>query len=136
MVARAAISPGSDVGEVLVVALRFAVGRLVLFAEVAAAGLVALERVDAHQLAELEEVGDAAGFFEALIQIVAAARNGDILPVFLAQGANLADGFFKTLGSARHAAFVPHDLAKLAMEGIDRPLTLDRKQLLDGLLDG
>src|ERR1700742_4684176 len=99
MIAGAAISPGSDIGEVLVVALRFAVGRLVLFAEVAAAGFVALARIDAHQLAELEEVGDAARFFEALIQVVAAARNSDILPVFLAQGANLTDGFFQTLGS-------------------------------------
>jgi hypothetical protein len=42
---------------------------VVLFAEVAAARLVARERVHAHQLAELEEVGHAAGRLERLVEL-------------------------------------------------------------------
>jgi hypothetical protein len=47
----------------------------VLLAEVAAAGLLAVERVAAHQLAELEEVGHAAGLLERLVQLGAAAEH-------------------------------------------------------------
>jgi hypothetical protein len=60
----ALVLPGRDVREVFVVALRLALLRLVFLAEVTAAGLLAVERVAAHQLAELEEVGHAAGLLE------------------------------------------------------------------------
>jgi hypothetical protein len=62
--AGALVLPHGRVGEALVVALGLAVVHLVLLAEVAAAGLVAGEGVEAHELAELEEVGDAAGLLE------------------------------------------------------------------------
>src|SRR5438477_2882779 len=55
----AGVLPGADVEELIVVASCFAVGRLMLDAEVSAGPLLALQRVDAHQLGELEEVGDA-----------------------------------------------------------------------------
>src|SRR3712207_7089673 len=38
-----------------------------------AAGLGAVQRVDAHQLGELEEVGDAAGLLQVLVQLRAGA---------------------------------------------------------------
>ena len=65
--ARTGVAPRCDVAEVFVVALGLAIGSLVLLAEMAAAGFVAFQRVDAQQLAEFEKVRDAAGFFEALI---------------------------------------------------------------------
>ena len=77
--------PGGDVGEVLVVAQGLAVRRLALLAEVAAARLLAVQRVEAHQLGELEEVGHPAGLLERLVQLRAAARDGDVLPELLAQ---------------------------------------------------
>ena len=92
------------------------------------------QRVDAHQLAQLEEVGDAAGLFQALVQVVAAARHVHVLPELVAQLANLPDRVFEAGGVARHAAVVPHDFAQLAMERVHRPLALDRKQLADGLV--
>jgi hypothetical protein len=52
-------SQAAACGEALVVAHALAVG-LVILAEVAPAALVALQRVAAHQLAQLEEVRDAA----------------------------------------------------------------------------
>ena len=60
--------PGSDVAVVLVIAKRFVLFRLVLFTEVSTAGFVSFERVDAHQLRELEEVGNPAGAFEHLVE--------------------------------------------------------------------
>ena len=55
-----AYSHAATYANCVVVAQRLAVLGLVLDAEVAAARFLALERVAAHQLAELEEVGDAA----------------------------------------------------------------------------
>ena len=61
--------PGRDMGEARVVAERLAVGRLVLLPEVAAAGLLARERVAAHQLAQLEEVGHPARPLQLLVEL-------------------------------------------------------------------
>src|SRR5262249_1763701 len=70
----AGVLPRGDVAEVLVVAERLAVGRLPLLAEVPAARLAALERVEAHQLAELQEVGHAAGLLERLVDLLVPSR--------------------------------------------------------------
>src|SRR5690606_14149623 len=60
----ALVLPHRDVGELLVVAEGLAVGGLVLLAEVAAAGLLARERVADHEFGELEEVGHTARALE------------------------------------------------------------------------
>ena len=60
----ALVFPREDVGEIFVVAQRFAVRRLMFLAEMAAARFVAGQRVGAHQLGELQEIGDAPGAFE------------------------------------------------------------------------
>src|SRR4051812_7936909 len=59
--------PRGDVREVRVVTQRFAVGRLIFFTEMAAARFAAFQGVETHQLAELQEIGDAAGFLQRLI---------------------------------------------------------------------
>ena len=66
-VARALPLPGADEGEVLVVALGLALVGLVLDPEVAAAGLLAHEGVAAHELGQLEEVGDPQHLLERLV---------------------------------------------------------------------
>src|ERR1035438_5138573 len=53
---RALVFPGGDIREVLVIPLRLAVGRLELLAEMPAAGLAAVQRVQAKQLGALHEV--------------------------------------------------------------------------------
>ena len=118
--------------------LRFASpsGRLVLDAEVAAAGLVALEGVEAHELAELEEVGHAAGVLERLVELLRRRRGR----VTFFQNSSRRPGIFaerllEALLVARHAAVLPHDLAELAVEGVDGPLALDREQALRALGD-
>src|ERR1700733_7818099 len=135
MIAGAAITPRCHVRIMLVIALRLAFRRLILFAEVAAARFVALQGVDAHQLTKLEEIGHTTGLFEALVQVIAAARNVDVLPELIAESADLAYGLLQSGRSARHAAFVPHDFAEFAMEGVDGALALDGEELVDGLLD-
>src|SRR3954466_5969009 len=84
--------PHRDVREARVVAERLAVRRLMLLTEVAAARLLARERVAAHELCELEEVPYAAGMLEGLVDLGAAAGDGDRLWIPLAQHADLLDG--------------------------------------------
>jgi hypothetical protein len=48
----------------LVVPERFAIGRLMLLAEMRAGRFVTLQRVNAHQFGELEEICDAPGAFQ------------------------------------------------------------------------
>src|SRR6185295_14616827 len=102
------------------------------------ARLVALERVEAHELPELQEVGDAAGDLERLVELLARARDADVLPELLAQPRELAEGVLEALLVAGHAAVVPHDLAELAVEGRDRAFALDAQEAFragnDGLL--
>src|ERR1700704_6976079 len=71
----AGVLPDRGVAEVDVVAHGLAVG-LVLDAEMPAAALLADHRVVAHQLGELEEVGDPAGLLERLVEAVALAEHG------------------------------------------------------------
>src|SRR5215211_1646227 len=49
---------------VLVVPERLTIGRLMLFAEMRAGGFVTLQRINAHQFGEFEEIRDAPGAFE------------------------------------------------------------------------
>jgi hypothetical protein len=48
----------------LVISARFAIGRLVLLAKMCSGRFVALERVNAHQLGEFEEIRDAPRAFQ------------------------------------------------------------------------
>ena len=77
--------------EVLVVAQSFAFARLGFFPEVAAAGLFAIERVDAHELRELEEIGHAARALERQVQPFAVSREIQIGVKLFAQRWNLLE---------------------------------------------
>src|SRR5207302_8805760 len=81
--------PGEDVGEIVIVAQRFAFWRLMFFAKMRAAGFVAGERGDAHPLGELEKIGHAARAFERLNKIFAVAGNADCRAEFCAPLWNL-----------------------------------------------
>src|SRR5690348_15425810 len=93
--------------------------------KVAAARLFAVERVDAHQLRELEEVGDATGALELLIELFAGARDMEIRPELVAELRDELERGLQPLGAARHPAILPHDLAELAMERRRRALATD-----------
>src|SRR5690606_1175717 len=89
--------PRSDVTEVLVVTLRLALLGLELGAEVTAAALAPLERVTAHEHAELEEVVDAAGLLERLVDALAVTGDPQVLLELLVQGGQLAEGLVEAL---------------------------------------
>src|SRR5512138_810342 len=81
---RALVFPGGRISKVLVVAFGFAVRFLVLGSEMAAAGFVAVQRIQAQQFSELHEIGDAPGVFEALVDALDLAGDREVLPEFLA----------------------------------------------------
>ena len=69
------------------------------------------QRVEAHQLGELQEVGDAAGLLERLVQLGAAAR----ARCTFCQNSSRSSGIssqrlLQARVGARHAAVVPHQL--------------------------
>src|SRR4051812_6834820 len=98
----ALVFPARDVRELLVVTLGFPVLRLAFLAEVPAAALTAMERVDRHQLAELQEVGHAAGLFELRIEEVRLARDLHVLPELLAELRDLDERLLEPGLVARH----------------------------------
>jgi hypothetical protein len=59
--ALASILPRRDMRELIVLTQGFVVGGLAFFAEVSAARLAALQRIERQELRELEVIGDAAG---------------------------------------------------------------------------
>src|SRR5690606_25979926 len=121
--------PGSYVGEVVVVALGLAFLVLVLGAEVAAAGFLALLGVAAHQHAELEEVVDATGLLERLVDALAVAGDTEVLLEFGVERRDLRERLVEALLCAFHAAVIPDDLAELAMEPVGRAGATDRDVL-------
>ena len=90
-------------------------GRLVLLAEVAAAGLARGRSASRHmQLGELQEVGHAAGLLERLVELVAARRaRVTFVPELLAQLGDLAAAPSCRPASVRAMPHVvPHELAR------------------------
>src|SRR5208283_1239831 len=121
----ALVLPGRRIGVLFVVAQALALRVDVLLAEVTAAGLVAIQGVEAEQLGEFEEVGHPAGALQRLVERVALAGDVDVLPEFGAQRGNLPHCLFQAGGVAGHAAAVPQDLAQPFVEVADRLPALD-----------
>src|SRR5437763_16704739 len=101
------VFPCRDIRELVVIPQRLSFGSLVLLPEMAAARLVALQCVEAHQFSEFQEVGDASGILESLIQLLAAAKHSDILPELFAQRWNTLQRLLQSSVGARHATFIP-----------------------------
>src|SRR5512134_2315779 len=100
---RAPVFPGGHIAEILIVPLGLAVGHLVLYAEVAAAGLVPVQGIAGHELAELEEVGNASCLLEFLVQLRPAPRHLHVLPELLADCRDAAEGLLEALLAPGHA---------------------------------
>ena len=65
------VVPGRYEAERLVVSESFTVLCLVFFPEMSAAGLLPLQCIPTHQFSQLEEIGDATGAFQGLIELLA-----------------------------------------------------------------
>ena len=108
--------PGENGGEVFVVAPRFAVRRLMFFAEMSAARFISRERIRAHQFGEFQKISNTSGPFKRLIEFLPGTRHVDVRPEFFTQRRNFLERFPQSFGVARHAAFVPQHQAQLAMD--------------------
>ena len=127
---RTLILPRGDIGVMLIVAKGFAFRGLVLFAEVAATGFLAIEGVEAHKFSEFEEVRDATGFFQGLVEFFAGAENANTLPKFFTKRRNQAERLLESSFIARHAAVIPHNFAEFAVEGVDGAIAIAVEQLI------
>src|SRR5438034_5663699 len=85
--------PRENCGMIFIVAERLAVGCLMLLAEMRAGGFIALQRVHAHQLRELQKIGDASRAFQSLVIVLLASEHADIVPEFLTQFRNFLERF-------------------------------------------
>src|SRR5512136_3201020 len=94
--ALACVLPDRDVAETLVVPPRFAIRRLELLAEVPAAGLAPLQRVPAHELAQLEVVGHTPRLLQLLVEVAAFAGNPHVGPDPVAKRGDARDGRLET----------------------------------------
>src|SRR5690606_14207793 len=107
---RTCILPGRYMTEVPVVALCFAIRRLMLFSKMPAARLFTSQRILHEKLGEFEKISKAAGMLEILVEGHSASQHLHVPPKLLSQLANPADCGSQTCGGPRHAAIVPHDL--------------------------
>src|SRR5215468_7899280 len=112
-------------GVVFVIAQRLSISGLMFLSEMRAGRLVAFQRVDAHEFSKLQEIGNASGAFQGLIEIAAVSRNADFMPELFSQFGNFSKRFAQSFFVARHSASVPKKQAKLSMERIDRPRAVD-----------
>src|SRR5207253_5151040 len=122
--------PRRDIAEVNVVPECFAIRCLKFFTKMGAARFGAIERVKTHQLAELQEIGDASGLLQRLVELDVTAWNVHVAPELLAQRRDLRQCGFQAGLVPRHPAVFPHDSPQLAMERGDRPGSIYRKELL------
>src|SRR5690242_4033218 len=100
-----------------------------------AARFASLQRVEAHQLGELEKVGDATCLLERLIERVGAAWHIHVAPELLSQRRNQLQCLPESCLVARHPAVLPHDVPELAMKRVDGARSLDREKLLRAIRD-
>src|SRR5690606_2487257 len=77
---------------------------------------------------EFEEVRDAPGLLEGLVETFARTDDTQVLPKLFAQSWDQLQSLLESTFVARHAAVVPNDLAKLAMKRIRRAFTADAQE--------
>ena len=131
---RTLVLPASDVGEMLVVALRFAVGELVLQAEVRTAGFLTRQSIVTKQRRKVEECRHAPSFLKLHVDTLRAAHNLDIVPELIADGRQFLDGIHERLLRAPHADILPDELAEFAVNLVRCLGAFDVHHLLDARL--
>src|SRR3954469_15932424 len=99
--------PGENIGVIFIIAQRFSVRSLVFLPKMASAGFVAGECIGAHELGELQKIGDAPGAFEGLVVFLAGSENPDVPPKLFSQLRNPGKRFAQSGGISRHSAFIP-----------------------------
>ncbi len=87
-----------------------------------------MERVEAHQLGELQVVDDPVGLLQGLVELLAGAGDPDPAPELLADPGDAGQGLAQPLLGAGHAAVLPHEFAEFAVEGVGGAVAVDGEQ--------
>src|SRR5207244_4698803 len=95
----------------------------------APARLLPLQGVQAHELSELEEIRDTSSVLQGLVQLGGFTGDGDILPKFLAEGADFLNRRLEPLFVPCHSAVLPQDPPQLAMKRGHGALAPDGQKL-------
>src|SRR5947208_14947116 len=122
--------PGKHGCVIFVVAQRFAFWCLMFLAKMCAGRFVALECVDAHQLGEFQEIGNASSTFQGLIEIVALPGHACLAPELVSQFGDFFKRFAQSLFVTQHSAFVPENQTQFAMERVNGTSAVDVEELL------
>src|SRR5690554_1727613 len=88
--------------------------------EVATARFPAVECIESHQLADIQEVGYPSGLFKLRVEVVKLSGYFHIFPELVTHFPDQLNSLFKAIFIARHAYIIPHDLTQLLMEIVDR----------------
>src|SRR5699024_5724243 len=107
--------PCGDKAPVLIVTFCFAVLGEVVVAEVCTTGLIAVEGVDAHELTEVDVVGNACCVFEDLVHLLRGTGDLNVVPEILAECADLGNAVLEVLDVSGHTTGEVQDLAELAV---------------------
>src|SRR6266550_6519727 len=122
--------PRKHSGVIFVVAQRFAFRCLMFLAKMCAGRFVALECVDAHQLGEFHEIGNASSTFQGLIEIIAFAGHACLVPELFSQFRDFFKRLAQSLFVTQHSAFVPENQTQFAMERVNGTSAVDVEELL------
>ena len=95
-----------------------------------------VQRIERQQLGELQVVGDAAGVFEVLVQVVLGPGTETFCQNSSRSCGDLASARAAARVAARHPDVVPQSWPELAVECRGVLLALDRQQRVDALLHG
>ncbi len=93
-----------------------------------------MQRVEAHQLGELQIVDDAVGLLEGLVELLAGAGDLDAPPELLADGGDAVERLAQALVGAGHAAELPHEFAEFAVEGVGGAVAVDGEEQMEAVL--
>ena len=108
----------------VVVAHGFAFFCLIFRTEVSATAFLTSEGVLTHCHSQLEEIVNTASLFKRLVCAVASSRHTQVGLKFFVQRRQISECLLQPFTRALHAALIPNDLAKFAMEPIWRTLAL------------
>src|SRR5699024_7837984 len=118
---------------VLIIALSFALLRQGRLTEARATGLITVQSINTHALTEVDVVSNAGTLLEHLVPVISGTWDTYVLPVVLAQFANLFNRCLEVFDITRNATAPVQDLTELTVV-VRRTMwiiTTDVHQLVD-----
>ncbi len=99
------------------------------------AGLVPVQGVTGHELANLEEVLKPEGLLKLLVELILLSRNANVLVEHSLEVIDFLDGLLQSFLAAGHSNVLPHDVSELLVDRVNSLLTLDGEESVDSGLN-